>query len=74
MPALSVRNAHLVLSGRAPDNRNTPDAKAHILAVRVYVPLPKSDDRTEIQAAPGVRHYRLPCLEVSRSSLPICMT
>ena len=25
-------------------NRNAPDAKAHILAVRVYVPLPKSDD------------------------------
>ena len=25
-------------------NRNAPDAKAHVLAVRVYVPLPKSDD------------------------------
>jgi mannose-6-phosphate isomerase-like protein (cupin superfamily) len=25
-------------------NRNAPDAKAHILAVRVYVPMPKSDD------------------------------
>ncbi len=25
-------------------NRNAPDAKAHILAIRVYVPMPKSDD------------------------------
>ena len=25
-------------------NRNVPDAKAHILAIRVYTPLPKSDD------------------------------
>lgn len=25
-------------------NRNTPDAKAHVLAVRVFVPMPKSDD------------------------------
>ena len=25
-------------------NRNAPDAKAHIVAIRVYVPMPKSDD------------------------------